>query len=179
MFSKSAKKLSTWRQDAPLGCFLAPLGRKIPPTWRQVGLSWRLLGSSWRLLGRSWRAFRRQLATKLPTRRPRTPSRPQQTSILTISGPNLFFWQLSQSKRRQKKHHDFDVGFSGTSAIQHTTRTNKLTNYFFLALLARNRPQEKHIFPNFQKPIQQSTFNEYESPLPNFGVQRRIAKRPQ
>ena len=63
---------------------MAPLGRKIPSTWRQVGVSCPLLGSSWRLLGRSWCAFRRQPATKLPTRRPRTPSRPQQTLILMI-----------------------------------------------------------------------------------------------
>ena len=112
MLYKSAKKLNM----TPRCPSLVPLGRKTPPTWRQVGLSWRFFG-------RSWRAFRRQLATKLRTRHPSTPSRHQKTSILMISAPMLLFWQLSQTKQRQKnKHHDFDVCFSGTFAMRHTTR---------------------------------------------------------
>ena len=97
-----AKKLPTWRQVAPLGCFLAPLGRKIPPTWPQLGSSWRLLGPSWLHLGPSragqkWpkrlpNATWSQDGPRSPPRPPPDPPRPPRTSIFLTFGVHFFMF---------------------------------------------------------------------------------------
>ena len=100
MFPRLAKKLPTWRQVAPLGCFLAPLGRNIPPTWPQLGSSWPLLGPSWLHLGSSragqkWpkrlpSATWSQDGPRSPPRPPPDPPRPLRTSIFLTFGVHFF-----------------------------------------------------------------------------------------
>ena len=134
---KLAKKLPTWRQVAPLGCFLAPLGRKIPPTWPQLGSSWRLLGPSWLHLGPSragqkWpkrlpNATWSQDGPRSPPRPPPDPPRPPQTSIfLKFGGPFFMFFGSCSAAGLSKRIVQKGTGDGGDSP------QGVLDNYFFL-----------------------------------------------
>ena len=117
-----AKKLPTWRQVAPLGCFLAPLGRNIPPSWPQLGPSWRPLGPSWLHLGPSragqkWpnrlpNATWSQDGPRSPPRPPPDPPRPPpDVDFLRFGGPFFHVFRvLFRSGALQKDRPKRDWG---------------------------------------------------------------------
>ena len=91
-----------------------------------LGASWAHLGASWAHLGASWGDLGTHFADNLPPSCPRDAQEhlpdPANLDFFDFWTDFAFLAAVIIQATPENKHHDLDVCFSGTFAMQHATR---------------------------------------------------------